>query len=207
MQIITRAEAKAQGLKRYFTGKPCKHGHISHKQTSNGECLECAGLRPKAPVDPERKKENDRRYYQRHKEKLDKTNRAYYEKNKDRLKEVGKLWVERNKEQVKAYKKQWMQENYPRLLEKFRQQRKEKPWIHRAMTAKRRAAKRRAIPKWVDKQKIKEIYANTPEGCAVDHIVPLISDFVCGLHVHDNLQYLTVMENACKSNKWWPDMW
>ena len=40
-QIITRAEAKALGLKRYFTGKPCKHEHVAERQVSNGKCVEC----------------------------------------------------------------------------------------------------------------------------------------------------------------------
>ena len=41
-QIITRAEAKEQGLKRYFTGKPCKHGHAVERYLSTGQCVECA---------------------------------------------------------------------------------------------------------------------------------------------------------------------
>lgn len=40
MQIIGRADAKALGLKRYFTGKPCKHGHIAERFVS-GPCVEC----------------------------------------------------------------------------------------------------------------------------------------------------------------------
>ena len=44
MDIITRKEAKAQGLPRYFTGKPCKHGHIAERQTSKGVCEECHRL-------------------------------------------------------------------------------------------------------------------------------------------------------------------
>ena len=31
MQIITRADAKERGLKRYFDGKRCYNGHISEK--------------------------------------------------------------------------------------------------------------------------------------------------------------------------------
>jgi hypothetical protein len=39
--IISRKEAKAQGLKRYFTGKPCKHGHIAERHME-GKCAKCA---------------------------------------------------------------------------------------------------------------------------------------------------------------------
>ena len=45
MKNISRSEAKAQGLKRYFTGTPCKHGHVSERITSNGDCLGCSKMR------------------------------------------------------------------------------------------------------------------------------------------------------------------
>jgi hypothetical protein len=37
--IVTRAEALARGLTRYFTGKPCKRGHISER--SDRWCIAC----------------------------------------------------------------------------------------------------------------------------------------------------------------------
>lgn len=40
-EIITRAEAKAQGLKRFFTGEPCKRGHVAERFTSSKRCYEC----------------------------------------------------------------------------------------------------------------------------------------------------------------------
>jgi hypothetical protein len=40
-KIISRAEAKRRGLNRYFTGKPCKHGHLGDRRTRNGECHQC----------------------------------------------------------------------------------------------------------------------------------------------------------------------
>ena len=44
MPIISKEEAKAKGLKRFFTGIPCEKGHISEKLVSNRGCCECARL-------------------------------------------------------------------------------------------------------------------------------------------------------------------
>lgn len=72
---------------------------------------------------------------------------------------------------------------------------------YNARNALRRAAKLQATPIWADLEKIKEIYATCPEGYHVDHEYPLISDWVCGLHVHQNLQHLTAEENLRKGNR------
>jgi len=39
--IISRKAAFAQGLVRYFTGTPCKQGHIAERYVSTGSCIEC----------------------------------------------------------------------------------------------------------------------------------------------------------------------
>ena len=36
-----RANAKRLGLSTYSSGRPCKHGHLCKRYTSNGHCLEC----------------------------------------------------------------------------------------------------------------------------------------------------------------------
>lgn len=41
MEIITRLDAAKSGLKRYYTGKQCKHGHDSERWVYNGHCVEC----------------------------------------------------------------------------------------------------------------------------------------------------------------------
>jgi hypothetical protein len=63
MDIKTRSQAIKDGQKLYFTGKPCKHGHISPRFVF-GACLEC-------------------------KKTFDKN---YKEKNKDHIKEYNKIY-------------------------------------------------------------------------------------------------------------------
>ena len=40
-RIICRDEARALGLKRYFTGAPCKRGHVAERYVSSCRCMEC----------------------------------------------------------------------------------------------------------------------------------------------------------------------
>lgn len=94
-----------------------------------------------------------------------------------------------------------------------KQWRKNNPHKNRAKKARRRAAKRQATPPWASHSEIQKHYAHAAHletllpGCRfeVDHIVPLKSDFVCGLHVENNLMVLEASQNASKSNQWWPD--
>jgi hypothetical protein len=70
-ESISWSEAKALGRKRYFTGKPCKHGHVAERQVPNGNCCEC-------------KRAYDRAYDQANREKLLAFFRARYAANKDK---------------------------------------------------------------------------------------------------------------------------
>lgn len=42
VKIVTRMEAAKSGLNRFFTGKPCRNGHIAERYVINGTCVECA---------------------------------------------------------------------------------------------------------------------------------------------------------------------
>lgn len=87
-----------------------------------------------------------------------------------------------------------------------------------AKSAKRRASKLRATPKWAEDEFeimfLKEIYhlavlrsEMTGFNWQVDHQVPLNSHLCCGLHCMANLNLIPEVENKAKKNLWWPDMW
>lgn len=40
-RIVSRDDAKAAGLKRYFTGEPCRNGHVAERLVSAGKCVDC----------------------------------------------------------------------------------------------------------------------------------------------------------------------
>ena len=82
-----------------------------------------------------------------------------------------------------------------------------------ADTARRRATKRLATPAWANEFFIQEAYSLAKlreKVCGgawhVDHIVPLKSALVCGLHVEHNLQVIPAALNAAKHNRYWPHM-
>lgn len=70
-----------------------------------------------------------------------------------------------------------------------------------AKNAKARAAKLNATPKWSNDVNILAIYEECPLDHHVDHIIPLQGRLISGLHVEENLQYLTATDNISKSNK------
>jgi len=95
---------------------------------------------------------------------------------------------------------------------------KRKPYIkamYSGFASKRRAVKMKATPLWLNKEKIRDIYYKCEwlnvitkgfsgkgkfQSWNVDHIVPLVNDFVCGLHCEDNLDVITASDNRKKSN-------
>jgi UDP-N-acetyl-D-mannosaminuronic acid transferase (WecB/TagA/CpsF family) len=74
------------------------------------------------------------------------------------------------------------------------------------------ATQRQALPPWADRDHMKWLYRvaaayrQAGESVHVDHIVPLRSKRVSGLHVLANLRLMFAEENLKKSNLWWPDM-
>jgi hypothetical protein len=53
MEIISAKDAGAANLKKYYTGKPCKHGHDSERYVKGGTCVACVyAANGHAPLEP-----------------------------------------------------------------------------------------------------------------------------------------------------------
>lgn len=90
---------------------------------------------------------------------------------------------------------------------------KEHPAKHNAEGKKYKARKLNAMPEWANQFYIDEIYDLAQRRAQltgfkwhVDHIVPLRSKLVCGLHNEFNLQVIPASVNCSKKNRYWPDM-
>lgn len=180
----TRCEAKTSGATHYFTGVPCSRGHIALRKTK-GACVEC--MKEDWQTDNAKRKEKPK---------------------SEAAKEAGKRYYERNKDAVKA------RANARPKTERFLHRQKYKeahPEMYKALVSVRRRRHRKATPSWLSAEQklaMRKLYLQaqqltsiTGEQYAVDHIIPLINDAVCGLHVPWNLRVITREENLLKSNK------
>ena len=135
MKIISRKEAQAQGLKRYFTGKPCKRGHVAERKASSGTCVECN--RQYREENREERLEKKRQYYAENRERMIEKMRQYHAENRDKELERNRKYYAENRGRALEKMRQWREEN----PEYNRQHREENGGLYRAIKAKRRAAK------------------------------------------------------------------
>lgn len=125
-------------------------------------------------------------------------NASYYAANREKETARVAAYQAKNPEKVAAGNAAWAKAN---------------PEKARAKTMARKARKLRATPVWADQRGIELWYTGSQimtkimgRPYHVDHIVPLRSKLVCGLHAHTNMQLLPGDENMSKSNRYWPDM-
>lgn len=122
--------------------------------------------------------------------------KEYYKSDHVKEREAVRLkeFAVRNKDHLKEYRREYYS----------RPDVKRKKNINAINSQKRQKDR---IPSWEDVSLIKEFYEMARDaGLEVDHIIPLNSNVVCGLHCVDNFQMLTRKENASKGNRFWPDM-
>lgn len=175
--------AIAAGAKWYFTGKPCKNGHLSKRSVSSKGCYEC----------------HKQSYSKWESGNLDKRAAEKRARRKDKpevYRSIQRNSYYRNLEARRAANRARYVLNKPKYI---------------ANNKARKAALSKQQPGWADPSAIRAIYIEAAEITRktgvmhhVDHIVPLRGKLVTGLHVIHNLRIITAQENMSKYNKWQP---
>ena len=177
-----RKMAKSMSVLHYYTGKPCKYGHMSIRQTSDAACVECKRLQNRDNA------EYHKNYYRQNREAIIARNIArhhtlkeqdvdYEKKRYVKNRETQKLYRQTHKVSRNAQKREWHLKNREHVLQyakkynstvssdKKREQGRKNYKAHKnrfiAAVALRRAAKLKRTPLWLsedDKITIKFIY-------------------------------------------------
>lgn len=197
MDHITFGQAKERGLARYFTGAPCRNGHVAERFVANRTCCACNAAKRESwgRANPEKATDATRRWKQRNPEATKAIEARKYAKNGHKIRERVAAWRSNNAEKARNATAAWVAANR---------------WRVRATQAKRRARKLQATPPWLTDAYFEEMAAIYAEANRltrrtgiphhVDHIVPLQGENVCGLHVPWNLVPMPAADNIGKSN-------
>lgn len=137
-EIISRAEARARGLKRYFPGSECKYGHVSERLVSSGVCIIC-----RADI--------EKRYNASHPEKLKAKRRSqaarHRAENPDRIKKNQKNWRNQNPEAEYSRVKKWRAKNPDKAIAQSRR-----------FETNHRDARREKHRKWYESNRLDDQY-------------------------------------------------
>jgi hypothetical protein len=122
--------------------------------------------------------------------------KMYYIKNKESICIKQKVHKENNKENIKIANKLYYQEN------------KDSAYKRRGLRSRTTIDQ---TPAWLTRNQRKEIRSfykkaqelsrNTGIKYSVDHIIPIISKYVCGLHIPINLRVIPLSDNLSKGNR------
>lgn len=192
----------------FCTRKASKDGLSSY-------CKECERARTaeRRATNPESVKASSAKYAEKNADIIADRKKDYRIRNYEKCKLARKVAYEKNKVRELARSAEYKALHKAELSEKYSAKRKANPYLNRFYRSERRASERMAKPIWYRSEKVREMCMEASKLSSdsslkwhVDHIVPLKSDLVCGLHWHGNMQVITSTENQSKSNRHWPDM-
>lgn len=155
----------------------------------------------------------NRKYRLNNAERISIRRKAFYLSNRARLSFERKLKYKENPEPAKKRAAKRRLQNAVGCAIAIARWQKAHPDRANAINRKHKAAKLKALPFWADLGKIEKFYSDAQRlsketGIAhqVDHIVPLQSSLVSGLHVEANLRIIHKSLNCSKQNRFWPNM-
>lgn len=194
-KIVSRSEAARNGIARYYTGKPCKHGHVCERQVTNGCCIECATqirLRYRAN-NPDKVREANRSYKSSRPEWAREQNRKHYNKNKKQVLKRNREYALANLDIVRAASRRFKERHPERaMLDKH---------VRRARLAgaegKYTSEDLRRI-RTAQRNKCAYCRSDLKISCHVDHIYPLAKG---GSNYARNIQFLCGPCNVAKNSK------
>jgi len=109
-EIISRKEAKEEGLDYYFTGKPCKNNHILLRRVVGKKCVRCIKEYQK------RFRDDNKHYFQEYRkennEHIREYAKEYRRRNRDYINSYQRDYYSKNRSQIKEYKNNWRKEKY-----------------------------------------------------------------------------------------------
>lgn len=191
------------------------------KHSSNGwssACLVCRNRQFKAWAEahPDKLKASVQRWIEKNidfvRSRARESSRAWRAaRDRDELNKAQRAYRQSRPEQFREYEVRSYAQHKDRLLHAQRLDRQTRPWLYCAYDAKKRAKRKKAYCAWADQSAIKAVYIvakklrNAGVDCHVDHIVPLVSSVVQGLHVESNLRIVFAQDNLKKSNRFDPD--
>ena len=152
--FISRAQARANGLTKYFTGKPCKNHHIVERRVANGTCDLCY-------------RNSERIYRDKNRDKFRaKWRRASAKQTivrPDAVRAKQTKWLAANKDKKKSQIKRWKAANPERLRIQEARQRLKYPEKFRTKNRRYKTENAERLAP-INRARVRQWQKDNPEG-------------------------------------------